>query len=163
MKRKSFTRTVVIVLPLLFLLGSCKPVRDENTIGQFFSLLRETKYDEALKLTEGKAGMLMRKITKEQSQEIADIVFKSLVLAGVSRDELLMSKEKDARVYRAGYRLELKDEAINPEVKKLLSKIGNGEVLVYINKKTGKISSLIDLKGGVFVSDRTVLNAALFL
>jgi hypothetical protein len=151
MAQKYFRIVIVIFLPLLFFLSGCKPVRDENTIGRFFSLLKETRYDEALKLTEGNAETLMRKLTKEQSGKIAGIVFKNLVLDKVSKDELLTSGGKDARIYRAGYHIEVKDKDIHPEVKELLLKTGNGEALVYVNKKTGKIASLIDLEGGVFV------------
>ncbi len=141
----------IAVFLILIFIAACKPVKDENTIRQVFSLLNETRYDEALKLMEGNAETLMRKLTKEQSGEIAGIVFKNLVLDKVSKDELLTSREKEARIYRAGYHIELKDKNIRPEVAELLSKVGNGEALVYVNKKTGKIASLIDLKGGVFV------------
>ncbi len=150
MIRKVFT-PISVFLILLFM-AACKPVKDENTIRQFFTLLNETKYDEALKLTEGNAEILMRELTKGQSADVAAIVFKNLVLDKVSKDELLTSMEKEARIYKAGYHLELKDKNIRPEVEELLSKVGNGEALVYVNKKTGKITSLIDLKGGVFVA-----------
>lgn len=143
---------IIAVFLILLFIAACKPVKDENTIRQFFSLLNETRYDKALKLTEGNAETMMRKLTKEQSGEVAGIVFGNLVLDKVSKDELLTSREKDSRIYRAGYHVEIKDKNIRPEVKELLSKIGNGEALVYINKKTGKIASLIDLKGGVFVA-----------
>lgn len=143
---------IIAVSLILLSIASCKPARDENTIRQVFSLLNETRYDEALKLMEGTAETLMRKLTKEQSGEIAGIVFKNLVLDKVSKDELLTSKEKEARIYRADYHIEFKDKNIRPEVTELLSKVGNGEAIVYINKKTGKITSLIDLKGGVFVA-----------
>ena len=129
---------IAVSLILLFI-AACKPVKDENTIRQVFSLLNETRYDEALKLTEGNAEILMRKLTKEQSGEIASIVFRNLVLDKVSKDELLTSKEKEARIYRAGYRIELKDKNIRPEVAELLSKVGNGEALVYVNKKQERL------------------------
>jgi len=132
-------------------MAACKPVKDENTIRQFFTSLNETKYDEALKLTEGNAEILMRELTKGQPADVAAIIFKNLVLDKVSKDELLTSMEKEARIYKAGYHIELKDKNIRKEVEELLSKVGNGEALVYVNKKTGKISSLIDLKGGIFV------------
>lgn len=150
MIRKVFA--IIAVFLILLFIASCKPVKDENIIRQIFSLLNETRYDKALKLMEGNAETLMRKLTKEQSEEVAGIVFKNLVLDKVSKDELLTSREKDSRIYRAGYHIELKDKNIRPEVAELLSKVGNGEALVYINKKTGKIASLIDLKGGVFVA-----------
>ncbi|MDI6744330.1 MAG: hypothetical protein QMD07_03020 [Thermodesulfovibrionales bacterium] len=143
--------TIAVFLILLFI-AACKPVKDESTIRQIFSLLNETRYDEALKLMEGNAETLMRKLTKEQSGEIVGIVFKNLVLDKVSKDELLTSREKDSRIYRAGYHLELKYKNMRQEVVELLSKVGNGEVLIYVNKKTGKIAGLIDLKGGVFVA-----------
>ena len=143
---------IIAVFLILLSIASCKPVKDETSIGQFFSLLKEARYDEALKLTEGNAESLMRKLTKEQSGEITGIVFKNLVLDKVSKDELLTSREKETRIYRAGYHVEVKDKDIHPEVKELLSKVGNGEALVYVNKKTGKIAGLIDLKGGVFVT-----------
>ena len=57
---------IAVSLILLFI-AACKPVKNENTIRQVFSLLNETRYDEALKLTEGNAEILMRKLTKEQS------------------------------------------------------------------------------------------------
>ena len=102
-------------------------------------MLNETRYDEALKLMEGNAESLMRKLTKEQSGEITGIVFKNLVLDKVSKDELLTSREKETRIYRAGYHVEVKDKDIHPEVKELLSKVGNGEALVYVNKKQEKL------------------------
>lgn len=149
MIRKVFA-AVSVFLILLFM-AACKPVKDENTIRQFFTSLNETKYDEALKLTQGSAEILMRELTKGQSADVAAIVFKNLVLDKVFKEELLTSMEKEARIYKAGYHIELKDKNIRKEVEELLSKVGNGEALVYVNKKTGKISSLIDLKGGIFV------------
>ena len=48
---------IAVSLILLFI-AACKPVKNENTIRQVFSLLNETRYDEALKLTEGNAEIL---------------------------------------------------------------------------------------------------------
>jgi hypothetical protein len=155
MRNKAMIQKVfaaVAVSIILLFIATCKPVKDENTIRQIFSLLNETRYDEALKLMEGNAETLVRKLTKEQPEEIAGIVFKNLVLDKVYKDELLTSREKDSRIYRAGYHIELKDKNIRQEVAELLSKVGNGEVLVYVNKETGKIAGLIDLKGGVFTA-----------
>ena len=54
-------------------------------------------------------------INQRAVREIAGIVFRNLVLDKVSKDELLTSKEKEARIYRAGYHIELKDKNIRPK------------------------------------------------
>jgi len=94
----------------------------------------------------------MKKLTKEQPEEIANIVFKNMILEKVSIDDLLTSQETESIVYRANYRFVLKEDGIKPDAKELLIRTKGGEVIVYINKKTSKIKSLIDLKGGVFVA-----------
>lgn len=152
LKEKTLKYFVSILIPFLFLVDGCKIRKDEDTVIRFFSLLKESKYDESLKLTEGGAETLMKKLTKEQPEEIANIVFKNMILEKVSIDDLLTSQETESIVYRANYRFVLKEDGIKPDANELLIRTKGGEVIVYINKKTSKIKSLIDLKGGVFVA-----------
>lgn len=134
------TITSILVLSFLFFAVSCARRDGENTIRQFFSLLNATEYNAVLALTEGNAERIMKKITKEQPQEIVDIVFENLILDKISKDELLASLEKESWVFRVNYHLKLedRDNNINPEMKRALMQIKNGEASFYINKKTKK-------------------------
>lgn len=142
----------IVILLLPFFITGCKPLKDEERIKLFFSFLCTSRYDEALKLTEDGAKDLLKKLTKDTPQEITDAVFKNLALGRVLKDELMTSQEKKLRVYRVNYHIVVKkNSGIASEVEKLLSDIKTGEIIVCINKKTGKIKSIVDLKGNVFV------------
>jgi len=51
LKEKTLKYFVSILIPFLFLVDGCKIRKDEDTVIRFFSLLKESKYDESLKLT----------------------------------------------------------------------------------------------------------------